>query len=451
MNASRSIPRRLGPAVAAFLVGLAAAATAWVRLGPDARQTAWGEDGGFFLTERLQYGVDGTLLRPYAGYLHLLPRLVVDLGVARPIDQYALTVSVACCLVVGAACAAVFVLAREAVPSWPMRLLLAAVPVVLPIAPWEVLGNAANLHWTMLFLAPWLFAFRPRSWWSAALVAAVAVPVVLTELQTVLFLPLLVLAWWPRGDERRLRDRLRALPLTVVVLVCSSAQLVAATTPRASDRGRLVPADAAAGYLLKVVGGAWTDAIGAIGRVAGSSGWVVLAVPLALAVLVVVTGFVLAPTWRIRVLLAATALASPVVWCAALAANRSADGAWAHLDAAHLAAETASRYATSAAAFLTAALVVAASVLVGASRSARSGGTARLVGVGSGWVVVAVVVAAAVGSFAGSPTTRDGTPSWRTQVQAARSTCAAHPGRTVTIRFAPWDRELPCSLVLRDR
>ncbi len=75
--------RAVVQALAAVLVALAAAALAWWRLGPVTRATTWAEDGGIFLREQLAYGAGDTLLRPYAGYLHLVPRLLVDLAVHR--------------------------------------------------------------------------------------------------------------------------------------------------------------------------------------------------------------------------------------------------------------------------------------------------------------------------------------------------------------------------------
>ncbi len=83
---------------------------------------------------------------------------------------------------------------------WPFRLVLAAVPVVLPLAPVEISGNVANLHWYAMALVPWLFSYRARTWWGSGVVALLTLAATLTELQTVLFLPLLALAWWPARD-----------------------------------------------------------------------------------------------------------------------------------------------------------------------------------------------------------------------------------------------------------
>ncbi len=51
-------------AALALVVLVGAVATAWWRLGAVTRGTAWAEDGGLFLRERLAYGVDGTSCAP---------------------------------------------------------------------------------------------------------------------------------------------------------------------------------------------------------------------------------------------------------------------------------------------------------------------------------------------------------------------------------------------------
>ncbi|WP_420368143.1 hypothetical protein [Curtobacterium sp. L1-20] len=248
----------VGPGSAAVLVGLVTAALAWWRLGPVSRGTVWAEDGGIFLRERIALGPVDSLLHPYAGYLHLVPRLLVDLAWTLPVVDYARALSAGACLVVGVLAAAVFLCSRDVVPAWPFRALLAALPALLPLAPYEISGNAANLHWFMLFTAPWLFAHRARSWWGAGAVALLTAFVVLTELQTVLFLPLLLLAWLPgRARTATLGTGVRrvwprAVPVTVVALAGGTAQVVTASTdPRTGAPGAPPPfTDVVAGWLV---------------------------------------------------------------------------------------------------------------------------------------------------------------------------------------------------------
>ncbi|KQS06489.1 hypothetical protein DEJ13_11450 [Curtobacterium sp. MCLR17_007] len=442
-------PRTLPTAVAALVVLVVATAGAWYRLGPVTRATVWAEDGGPFFRDRLADGPVDSLLRPYAGYLHLLPRLVVDLGFARPIEEYAVTVAGACCVVVGVVSAAVFVLARDLVPAWPLRVVLAAVPVVVPVVPFEISGNAANLHWFMLVLVPWLFAARVRTWWGSALVAVLALGAVLTEPQTLLFAPLLVVAWWRPG----LRDRLRALPVTVATVLAGAAQVTTAlTTERASRPGDPSIRDVVHGYLLQPLAGAWTRRVGSVAAAVEHHGAVVVVLPAVLVAVLLVVAVVVGP-WRARVQVLALGIGSVVVWTAALVLNASANGQWGEQAVTAFTAAPPTRYAAASAVLLTEGVVLAASVLIDRrSRSVDAGSTWLAIGGASvGWLAIAVVVAAAVTNVAPGDTQRSGGPAWRPQVASQTDACRADPSGVVHAKTAPWGTTLPCTLVLGGR
>ncbi|MGN8049766.1 hypothetical protein ACTJKO_08735 [Curtobacterium sp. 22159] len=439
---------------AAVVLGLATATLAWWRLGPVTRGTVWAEDGGLFLRERMSLGPVDSLLHPYAGYLHLVPRLLVDLGWALPVADYALVLSGAACLVVGVLAAAVFLLAREVVPVVPVRVLLAASPAFLPLAPHEISGNAANLHWFMLFTAPWLFAHRSRTWWASGAVAALTVFVVLTELQSVAFLPLLVLAWVPLRDTSGARAWPRALPVTVVALAAGTAQVVVALTDQRTARPGTPPvADVAAGWLLQPFAGLWDPDVGAVVRAVLDRGWAVVAVPAVLVLLVLVAAVVVG-AWRARTVTIALTLGSLGVWWAALTANGGADRGWAHPVAA-LATVGPLRYAAASGLLLLAAVLVAAGVLVRSAgwspavrRRVRPGGAARLTGAVTGWCVVALVVVVAVAGAVPGPTRRSDGPVWAEQIPAAVAACGGDRSRSVDVRTAPWGVDVPCTRLL---
>jgi len=464
----------------ALAVGAVSAAIAWWRLGPVTRGTVWAEDGGVFLRERLALGPVDSLLHPYAGYLHLLPRLLVDAGRALPVTEYAHVLAGGSCLVVGGAATTVCLLARDVVPLWPLRALLAAVPALVPLAPWEILGNAANLHWTMLAVAPWLFAYRARTWWGAGLVALTTAPVVLTEPQTAVFAPLLLLAWLPPRDPSGARAWPRAIPVTVVALGGLAAQVVTAMTDeRDGDVGARPVADVAAGWLLQPFARIWNPDSGVAIQAVVMHGWAVVVVPAVLLLLVFVAALVVG-SWRARWSTVALAGFSVGVWWAGLVVNSGAALAWAHPVAA-FAAFPPQRYAAAAGLLLLAAAVVAASALIawagaprrsapdgvpdseqegarkrpragrsGAGRSdaVRSGGAARLAGALAGWTLVAAVVVATLGNAAPGATRRSDGPVWAEQIPAAVATCTADPSGVVAVRTVPWDAAVPCSWVL---
>ena len=448
--------RTFGAAGTAVLVGLASVVIAWWRLGPVARGTVWAEDGGIFLRERIALGPVDSLLHPYAGYLHLLPRLLVDLGWALPVADYALVLSGGACLVVGVLSGVVFLCARDVVPAWPFRVLLALLPALLPLAPYEISGNAANLHWFALAATPWLFVCRPRSWWASGAVAVVTAFVVLSELLTVLFLPLLLLAWFPvrpgaaDAAGRARPARARVAPVTVVALAAGTAQVVTAFTDRrTSAPGSPSFPDVVAGWLLQPFAALWNPDVGAAVRTVVAHGWAAALVPAVLLVAVLVAAVVVGDR-RARWIIVAFAAASGAVWWAALLANGGAAQAWAD-PVVGLAAVPPLRYAAASGLLVLTAAVVAASVLVGAPGRVdghRPGGAARLLASAAGWCMVAVVVVATVGNVAPGPTRRSDGPVWATQIPAAVAACEGDPARTVEVRKAPWTAQVPCAKLL---
>lgn len=445
--------RVAGVPLVAVVVGLLTTALAWYRLGPVPRNTVWAEDGGVFLRERIAMGPVDTLLHPYAGYVHLLPRLIVDLGYALPPERYAQVVALAACSVVGGVCALVFVLSRDVVRPWPLRLVLAAVPVVLPLAPYEISGNAANLHWFLLVLVPWVFAWRARSWWAAGALAVVAGAAVLTEPLTALFAPLLLLAWTPRARAPGPAGRWTALPVTLVVVVALAVQGVTTlTSPRAHATGSPAARDVLAGYLLRPVAGAWDPDLGAVLTAVVEHGLAVVVVPAALLLVVLVAAVVVGPA-RTRWMVTALAVGSVAVWWVALLAN-GGDGIHWSAPVAAMAAVPPQRYAAAAGLLLVSAAVVAAATLVDArswSRAAgRTGGPGRLVGALAGWCVVTAVVASAVLHVAPTDTRRSGGPVWAGQLPAAVAACDADPTLEVArVKSNPWSSPVSCSWLSR--
>jgi hypothetical protein len=435
-----SVVRTLTTGVGAVVVAVVAAVLLWYRLGPRTRGVAWAEDSGRFLNERLQLGEVGSLLHPYEGYLHLVPRIVVDVAVRFfPIESYALVVSAASCAVVGLVGAAVFVLARDVVRNAPLRALLAVVPALTPLVPVEIAGNTANLHWFLLFLAPWVFLYKPRSWWSSAVLTVIALLITLTEIQAAMFLPLFL---------RHVRS-VRSVPPLVAGVIGAGAQLLTTVLdPRTPvdglAEGRVGGVvDLLAGFAAQPVAGIWDADVRAVGEVVQAQGWWVVVVPAVLVVLVLAACAVLA-RGDARWILVALGLAPFVVWFAALEVNDVVTN-WLAFTARDWEWLGPFRYAAAASVFLVSALVVAADVLV-----ARG----RVLLPAIGWVLVLVVVASAVANVDVETRREQSTvPAWSTQVQEQRALCAADPERTITVRAAPgqpkWDAFLPCSLVDR--
>lgn len=416
----------------ALLVAVASTAWLWHRLGFPARGTAWAEDSGRFLQDRIALGPLRVLWHPYDGYLHAVPRTLVDLAVAiRPVHDYATTVNALSCTVVGLVCGAVFLLARPVVRSWPLRVLLAAVPAISPIGIVEIAGNTANLHWYLLFLAPWLFLSRPRSWWVSGVLAAAALAVTTTEIQTAVFLPVFLVGR---------RDR-RVLPVLGAAVLGLAAQVVTTLThPRPPATSITSASDIALGYLTQAFVGGWTPRVQRVGLAVMDHGWWILLVPAVLVTAALVAAVVLGGSLR-RWTVVALAGGSVVVWSAAFLVNHVEDSDWSAFTRQQYAGTGPYRYAAAAAMLLVAAVVVAADALL-----------AR----GSWWQVVtwflvtSIVAAGVLGVH--TVERREGGPVWATQVEQAVQVCRADPTGAVPISAAPalpkWRADVPCSWVL---
>ena len=165
----------------------------WLRLPEASRGTAWAEDAAVFLREAILLGAVPSITEPYSGYLHVIPRVLAGLAFQlAPIDSYAYMMALLSCAVVSAIAVSVFFLSRSTISQRPLRLMLAMIPVFLPVGPLEVLGNAANLHWYLLWLAPWLLLPKPAHWYSGALLFVAALATATSEIITVVFVPLAI-------------------------------------------------------------------------------------------------------------------------------------------------------------------------------------------------------------------------------------------------------------------
>lgn len=175
---------------------------AFARLPAMAQKTIWAEDGGVFLRDALATGWSG-VFAPYEGYLHLIPRLAANTVVAAlPVDHFALAMNVLSCLTVAAVAVLVFHLSGPFTDSTAVRLCWASATILVAPGPLETLGNFANVHWYFLWLTPWLLLKPAKSLHENLGLLAVAMLVSMTEIISVLFVPLFFYkmrdrAYWP--------------------------------------------------------------------------------------------------------------------------------------------------------------------------------------------------------------------------------------------------------------
>lgn len=172
-------------------VGLLAAALCIARVPWQLHDVAWAEDANVFLRDALVHDPWSVIGTGYAGYLHVVPRALAAFVMSVvPVTGYATAVFFVCAILTGLVGAAVFHLAKDIVAWMPARLVLALLPVLLPLSAQEVLGNLANLHTLAFWLVLWVLFSRPRSWASAIGWAVVVFVCGASEIQTIVLLGL---------------------------------------------------------------------------------------------------------------------------------------------------------------------------------------------------------------------------------------------------------------------
>jgi hypothetical protein len=414
-------------------VAVVAAVVAWLRRPAATRGQLYAEDGRTFVGDWFTHGSIALLREPYAGYQHLLPRLISGAVVwLVPVGGWAVAVNLIVCAGLGAAAGLIYLVSRDVVEFRPSRLVLALIVVIVPIAGQEVMGNLANLHWFLLYLMVWVLLAVPRSPATAWGLAVVAVACAATEPQTAVFLPL---ALWAL-----IRDR-RVWPVTLGWTLGVVAQVVTTiVSPRAVATEWPPVASTVQGYVLNagMTLGSWRP--GWLGRVLTGAGWwpgfLGVALILALAVAGVVLG---APPARVAIL--ALIYGSVVSWTASFVLGGNPAFFYSEYTADQLALPLLVRWGAAASMMLAATIPVAVGVLV---QRFPSAGTPA--GIGLGAVMTVMVLGGVAGQAQAPPLDRD----WGSTVAEARAACAADPGGRVELTTPPgpdWAVPVPCRLI----
>ena len=445
---------RRHPAASLALFGALCALVAWFRLPAIARDTLWAEDGRNFLQAASDHGLADTVLTPYAGYLHVVPRIIAGVVVTLPIAWWALAMTAASCLIAGGVAVVVFICARDVVPWAPARILVASLTVLAPLAPREVLGNTANLHSLLLWAMLWLLLYRPRTDLGAVALGAVGLFAGLTEIQGVLLVPLLLCK--PHGRRRWV--------VRGGILLGLAAQLVVTVLwPRSHPVNPPVPPlSIAYGYLINAVMPIVVPQAG-IGPVLSWAGPAV-----AVAILFCLTPavvFALARGSRLqRVAVAALVVGSGVFFTVDILTNPNGFYDYASFTPAQLLAVWLTRYGVVPSMMLIALVPIAASIAVERRRAAlastpldpgppgtraRSGhpSVARTAAVAS-CAVIALLLIAQLGP---QTTRRSWGPEWQPQVAAAAEGCesAAPSSRVVLKETIGWHVVVSCASIPR--
>lgn len=205
----------------------------------------WAEDGAVFLGDA--WRGDGALLASYAGYLHVVPRLLA-LGLSPLPVAWAAAGTTFAAIAIAAACSYFCVRRLQTVltRNWT-RCTLAGFIVASPAALGEVVGNLANLHWVLTLaavLALWMPSRLARSGWRDYSGGLVCLSASLSDpLAALALVPVAVVGAdsairSPRGTSGQLLRDLRtgfdrvALPLTALTVGLAAQVVTTLASPR---------------------------------------------------------------------------------------------------------------------------------------------------------------------------------------------------------------------------
>lgn len=158
--------------------------------GAGALDTIWAEDGGIFLGEAVREGPFSALVTSYAGYYHLVPRLLAMVAAAFPADLASEVLAIEAAVVVALLAVLVYVASGDHLPSPWSRLLVSAPIVAVPVAQGDVLNSIANLHWYGLYALFWMLIWTPTGRVGRGIATAVVFLVAASDILVVVFVPL---------------------------------------------------------------------------------------------------------------------------------------------------------------------------------------------------------------------------------------------------------------------
>lgn len=163
----------------------------------------WAEDGQVFLSGAVR-NFRGTFFEQNGGYVHVVPRLIAGIVAALPVQDAAAGMAVGAAAAVALIAGFVYVASSEVVRSRTARLGLAAAVLLLPVPGSELLANATNLHFYLLFACFWALLWQSETPFALGSRAAVVVATALSDPLSALFLPLAIVAPAARRSARAL-------------------------------------------------------------------------------------------------------------------------------------------------------------------------------------------------------------------------------------------------------
>ena len=387
--------------------------------GARSWDTIYAEDGFLFFEQAQRYGI-ASIVRPYAGYGHLGPRILALPTRWIPLEHLAQYLAFAGALTTSLAALAVYALTRGVISSRVLRVVLAASVALLPVMAFENLANITNVIWPLAFACFWALVREPRTRADILLGGAVAFIGAASAGLTLLFLPLAAWALWTRRTRAQavVVGAFAAAALFQVVMWVSDS----GPSPQGDLRLGLLRLFAARVLANTAVGENWAK------ELFEQSGYSVL-LPISVIVSCVVVALFAFATARARWLGGIAVIYAVVMFLFPLAVR----GSLGMVSFDHVWVSNGSRYAGLSVLLLLSGIFI----MVDAARFSES---ARRAAVGG---LVLLFVAQVVFAFP-AVNSRSAGPEWRAELVAGARRCRATAARTVVIPTNGLPLRFPC-------
>jgi hypothetical protein len=396
--------------------------------GAGALNTLWLEDGTVFLHDAVVRGPLASIITPYSGYYHLLPRLSADLVALFPATAAAAVTALLAATAVSLVATFVYVASGSVLASRTTRVLVAAVTVLVPAGYTETPNSINELRWYLMYAMFWAAVATPvgrRQEIAFLLVVGLAA---FSDNVVAIFLPLFVLRWW----VRRSGYVIAATVLLSLGLILNVVTNIFHISEHERIQPRLDPLWAVAAFVLRPVPqGLLGEKLVGLRPEQTVSGLT----PVVLAWLLVVVCLVGA--WR--------GFGRPN-WPLAFVAGLYCVGLYVAVIV--IAGVTAPRYSAPAAMLAICMVLALVSGRPASEKDGRSVSTPP-------WLrlfVVAIVIATMIVNYRGADLRGLG-PTWSDELSAARTSCAGQSDRWKQTQVSPaqmqWFVELPCTYLTR--
>jgi hypothetical protein len=187
----RAAGRRLLSVVAQVVaVGLGAVLLLERIPGLPSWDTIYGEDYWEFGTQALQ--APWHVFSAFGGYDELLPRVIAQLATYLPLGWESRWDAVSGAVIAAGCGLFVFHASAGQIRSMPLRALLGASIVLMPIASMEIADSAVGTPWYLMLATFWALLWRPRTRTGMVIAAIVVFAASSSEVVSFLFLPLVV-------------------------------------------------------------------------------------------------------------------------------------------------------------------------------------------------------------------------------------------------------------------